>query len=179
MPLTANEIVAGCVAYLDGDALVADGNVQTPDAENVGVRPFLCFYAAGGTSKWVELTAQHRAWRLRLKPYKTGGTATWRKSESYVNDVSGVFEGPNISIIAASNSDYGGIHRPKINDDGVLLVASAVESCIQAAYEQYVAQQEAYYQQYVQPSYGGYMDVHANGLWFPPSNGNDGSGSLQ
>ncbi|MBT2294665.1 hypothetical protein [Pseudomonas fluorescens] len=187
MPLGVHEIVAGCVAYLDGEALIADQAVSDPEGVGtIGVRPFLCISTEGGSSKWLTLTTQRSPERVSLWGYQVGGPLAWRTTENFVTDARKVFEGPNTSFIAASNADHASNNRPMVTEAGLTLVLDTVAYyTAQESYEdyegvEYVEPQQQYfnpyYPQYFNPyqqqnayppqNGSGYMD--GTGLWFPP-----------
>ncbi|WP_191487680.1 hypothetical protein [Pseudomonas sp. FEN] len=187
MPLGVHEIVAGCVAYLDGEALIADQAVSDPEGVGtIGIRPFLCISTEGGSSKWLTLTTQRSLERVSLWGYQINGPLTWRTTENFVTDARKVFEGPNTSFIAASHSDHASNNRPMVSAAGLVLVLNMVAYyTAQEHYEddedvEYLEPQQQYFnpyqqqvfnpyqQQYVyQPQNGnGYID--GTGLWFPP-----------
>ncbi|MBU6957190.1 hypothetical protein KRR23_05475 [Pseudomonas sp. CVAP len=194
MPLGVHEIVAGCVAYLDGEALITDQAVSDPEGVGtIGVRPFLCISTEGGSSKWLTLTTQRSPERVSLWGHQVSGPLAWRTTENFVTDARKVFEGPNTSFIAASNSDHASNNRPMVTEAGLTLVLNMVAYyTAQENYEddegvEYLEPQQhfnPYYPQYFnpyqqqdfnpyqqqytyQPQNGnGYTD--GTGLWFPP-----------
>lgn len=129
MPLAVAEIIAGNVAILDGDMLIADPDVQNGDHGFIGKRPFLCIDANEEDCSWMLLTTQVNRKRLLLDKWKIPGSVQWMAQPQYLHDARKIFRGPKTSFIGASIGElpHNPHPRPKISDEGVSSVKAEIQ----------------------------------------------------
>jgi hypothetical protein len=132
MPLTAQEIEVGVVAYFDVDFLAQCEDVSQPTNATKHNRPFLCIQVVGSQSVWTPLTWTPARERLCIEAaWRYGGTAAWRSGTSYLNDGTTTYVGCTASFIAASvtTDNYFPHTRQRVNASGVQAVLAEIRAC--------------------------------------------------
>lgn len=132
MPLLISEIQPGAVAILDGNILLNDPAVYSPDHQGpVRSGPFVCIQVKNGQCAWLHLTGQRKGnLRLKLKhEWKEDGSPLWQAKEQFINDARKPFFGPIASFVSAGSNElpHQPHKRPKVSSVGVAAIISEVQ----------------------------------------------------
>lgn len=126
MPITADEIAAGVIAYLDVATLVKDPRIRYVE-HGAPFRngPFLCVQCKGEDSLWLQVTGTRddRGLRLELlREWRTGGGAgRWLRDSQFIHDARKPIYGPPVAFANASNNvdHYQMQDRPRVLQEGL------------------------------------------------------------
>lgn len=109
--LLLEDIVPGCVAYLDPGVLNASSDVLKPAHTTPRPGPFVCLQTSGAQSCWTPLTNQqkydaHTGRALRVEIANgdwTGGIGEWASTSSkYLNDGATTYAGASTWFLRAA-----------------------------------------------------------------------------
>lgn len=128
--LRVEEITSGCVAYLDGDALLADRRVVNGDHGKIGQRrPFVCVRVGERESEWMLLTSQENPKRIDMDAWKVPGSKHWMDTKQYLHDARKTFMGPNQAFADASAGEIEITEhpRPSISEEGMFRIFKEIK----------------------------------------------------
>jgi hypothetical protein len=127
MPLRAEDIAAGAVAYFDVGTLNADEDVSRPAFPTTRNGPFVCYQQVGNQSVWTPITTQFRRERLEIKAeWRSGGSPAWRENDQFVNDGATTYGGPADAFVWAASDEAPFDVRPAVTEPGVAAIVAEV-----------------------------------------------------
>lgn len=130
MPLLANEIQIGNVAYFDHEVLLREPGIDRNDDGLNWPGPFLCIQVLGEKNVWVAISSHHRPERLLSQDaWRIGGNDYWRDTPAYLVDGLNTYLGPNEAMVraAADERSFYPHRRPSVTSAGVQAVLEEVE----------------------------------------------------
>ncbi len=118
MPLQADEIVPGAVAYFDAAGLNADEDVSRPAFPTTRNGPFVCYQQIGDRSAWKRLAI--------MAEWRSGGSPAWREGDQFVNDGATTYAGPAEAFVRAATDEAPFRVRPAVSEPGVAAIVAEV-----------------------------------------------------
>ena len=135
MPLSAQEVTPGTVAFLDVSILTASSDLRCSAAPNVLRNgPFLCVQVIEDESLWLQLigsVGKKGLKRLELKDaWRTGGSGSWQTRAQYIHDAKHALIAPSSLFVtaAAGELSFEG-ERPQVSAEGIEAVLTHLDEC--------------------------------------------------
>ena len=124
MPISADEIRPGVVAYLNVSVLMKDTRIRYSEhGDSFRNSPFVCVQRKGDETLWLELTTrEEKTQRLELlSEWRAGGGGLWKKKRQFVHDARKPLIGPASAFADASNGVdiYSNSDRPEVLQAGI------------------------------------------------------------
>ena len=131
MPLQANEIVVGNIAYFDHEVLLREPDMDRNDDGLDRPGPFVCVQIQGSRSVWCAVTTTPNPKRLFIKnEWRQGGDDQWKHNQQFLVDGLNTYLGPNEAFLRAAINErpFAPITRPSIIATGIEAILKEVEN---------------------------------------------------
>ena len=130
MPLQANDVEVGNIAYFDHEVLLREPDLDRNDDGLDRPGPFVCVQIQGARSVWSAVTTTRNPKRLFIKrEWRRGGDDQWRNSQQFLVDGLNTYLGPHEAFLRATAAErpFDPFVRPSITAEGVAAILAEIE----------------------------------------------------